>query len=312
MRLSNGEIIYTDPLNWDTDGDGIRDGDEIVRGGFGSIHGVLNDDGSYTFYSDYGMTFYMKSNPAMSDTDGDGISDKDDIAPLEIGIGNGIIGEISIVSYYKDGDPFTSGHSFLVYKSYINDTLDFSNFYTIFKKEIFNNSSYFSRVHESNMNNYTINKSEYITLDVAASGIGSSSGSNNSNSNNSLNNTKFNFNAITNNLDGGAWVDWELLQVAKANGKYAPNLALTNKITKPQLNDIINCYRESNKYGYSIYTNNCAKIATEAWNKAFNDDLNSWELYYTPMHLKSSISSRENSYEFDLENILKEMGFDVF
>ena len=32
MRLSNGEIIYTYPLNADTDGDGVRDGDEIVIG----------------------------------------------------------------------------------------------------------------------------------------------------------------------------------------------------------------------------------------------------------------------------------------
>lgn len=30
MRLSNGEIIYTDPLNADTDGDGLKDGEEII------------------------------------------------------------------------------------------------------------------------------------------------------------------------------------------------------------------------------------------------------------------------------------------
>lgn len=83
MRLSNGEIIYTDPLNWDTDGDGIRDGDEIVMGGFGSIHAVLNEDGSYTFTSDYGITFYMKSNPTMSDSDEDGYNDKVDPRPLK-------------------------------------------------------------------------------------------------------------------------------------------------------------------------------------------------------------------------------------
>lgn len=30
MRLSNSEIIYTDPLNADTDGDGLKDGEEII------------------------------------------------------------------------------------------------------------------------------------------------------------------------------------------------------------------------------------------------------------------------------------------
>lgn len=30
IRLSNGEIIYTDPLNADTDGDGLKDGEKII------------------------------------------------------------------------------------------------------------------------------------------------------------------------------------------------------------------------------------------------------------------------------------------
>lgn len=30
IRLSNSEIIYTDLLNADTDGDGLKDGEEII------------------------------------------------------------------------------------------------------------------------------------------------------------------------------------------------------------------------------------------------------------------------------------------
>lgn len=30
IRLSNGEIIYTDLLNADTDSDGLKDGEEII------------------------------------------------------------------------------------------------------------------------------------------------------------------------------------------------------------------------------------------------------------------------------------------
>ena len=73
MRLSNGEIIYTDPLNWDTDGDGLKDGEEIS-----SQYKLFSGPSLGFLEIPYNIYFSMKSNPNMSDSDGDGISDKDD------------------------------------------------------------------------------------------------------------------------------------------------------------------------------------------------------------------------------------------
>ena len=73
MRLSTGEIIYTDPLNWDTDGDGLKDGEEIL-----SQYKLFSGPSLGFLETSYNIYFSMKSNPTMSDSDGDGISDKND------------------------------------------------------------------------------------------------------------------------------------------------------------------------------------------------------------------------------------------
>ena len=300
MRLSNGEIIYTDPLNWDTDGDGIRDGDEIVRGGFGSIHGVLNDDGSYTFYSDYGMTFYMKSNPAMSDTDGDGISDKDDTAPLEIGIGNGVIGEMTIVSFANDGADFSNGHSFLVYKSYINDIIDVSKFYKGYDVKYYESASYALKEYDDKLT-YFIQPNQYITLGASTS--------NPDDEFEIFNKSLSSLGITNNNIDGGVWYNWEKMKLKYSSETFKPNAALTNTITQKQLKTVVE-YFGNNNY-YNLFTNNCTKVAAEAWNLAFNDNLATKGNYYyayfhTPQVLKSSISDRTRSYEMDLSILLEE------
>lgn len=296
MRLSTGEIIYTDPLNWDTDGDGIRDGDEIVMGGFGSIHAVRNEDGSYTFTSDYGITFYMKSNPTMSDTDGDGISDKDDTAPFEIGIGNGVIGEMTIVSCAKDGVEFYNGHSFLLYKSFINDTIDFSEFYSGYEARYYNGVFL---VESETPCLYNVNRNNYITLCAAARDPDEEGKI-----------FSYSLSSLTKKVDGGVWYNWDIM-VAKYSGiyKYYPNSAITYPITKSQLNTIIDYYNCNNYY--NLFTNNCTKVAAEAWNLAFNDNLGTkgyyhYAYFHTPQVLKSSISSRKESFQIDMLPIIEE------
>lgn len=80
MRLSNGTIIYTDPFNPDTDGDGLLDGEEIDVIPTFWINTIFNKFDVSSEVAAY--IFDMKSNPNMKDTDGDGISDKDD--PLKL------------------------------------------------------------------------------------------------------------------------------------------------------------------------------------------------------------------------------------
>ena len=78
MRLSTGEIIYTDPLNADTDGDGLKDGEEIIP----QFKFVDSSSIGLSGFS-CGIYFNMNSDPNMSDTDGDGYNDKVDPRPLK-------------------------------------------------------------------------------------------------------------------------------------------------------------------------------------------------------------------------------------
>ena len=73
MRLSNGEIIYTDPTNPDSDGDGLLDGEEIdITPTFwlNTIFDELNLPISTSAY-----IFEMYSNPNKMDSDDDGLLD---------------------------------------------------------------------------------------------------------------------------------------------------------------------------------------------------------------------------------------------
>ena len=72
-RLSTCEIIYTDPLNADTDGDGLKDGEEIIP-----QFKFVNSSSIGLLLASCGIYFNMLSDPNMSDTDGDRIGDKID------------------------------------------------------------------------------------------------------------------------------------------------------------------------------------------------------------------------------------------
>ena len=76
MRLSTGEIIYTDPLNADTDGDGLKDGEEIIPQ-FKFVDSLSIGLPGVSC----GIYFKMNSDPNMSDTDGDGMKDINDSIP---------------------------------------------------------------------------------------------------------------------------------------------------------------------------------------------------------------------------------------
>lgn len=61
-----------DPNNPDSDGDGLKDGEEVI------IRSQLNPDGTT-----YKVWVYMFSNPCCKDTDGDGLMDNEDPTPLK-------------------------------------------------------------------------------------------------------------------------------------------------------------------------------------------------------------------------------------
>ncbi len=87
IRVSNGEIIYTDPLKADTDEDGISDYEELG----GVITRTIGNEKSTNLSLPISerksirttVAKKQKSSPRLKDTDGDGIADKKDPKPKE-------------------------------------------------------------------------------------------------------------------------------------------------------------------------------------------------------------------------------------
>lgn len=83
MKLSNGSVIYTDPNNPDTDGDGLLDGEEISTIPAYWLHNIFDEYGISIQIGAY--IFGMQSNPNLIDSDNDGISDNEDALRLVFG-----------------------------------------------------------------------------------------------------------------------------------------------------------------------------------------------------------------------------------
>ncbi|MBR3419941.1 MAG: hypothetical protein IKG82_14735 [Oscillospiraceae bacterium] len=73
IRCSTGKIITSDPTKRDTDGDGLKDGDEILKDSL-RIRSYNFPAATYQL-SNAPVFFKMKSDPNKQDTDGDGITD---------------------------------------------------------------------------------------------------------------------------------------------------------------------------------------------------------------------------------------------
>ena len=110
--MYNGKQIESDPYDSDTDNDGLLDGEEVRL----EIKYSIDGDSAT-------VVGKLISDPSSADTDGDGVPDNEDTAPLTKGLAGGIVGELSLVSSF-DNISNGSGHSFLVYHSYINDSLN--------------------------------------------------------------------------------------------------------------------------------------------------------------------------------------------
>ena len=67
--------IGTDPMNADTDGDGLNDGEEYLT----YKTDPLNTDSDSDGLSDYEEVKNTKSNPLIADTDGDGLNDGEEV-----------------------------------------------------------------------------------------------------------------------------------------------------------------------------------------------------------------------------------------
>jgi hypothetical protein len=81
----NDNDTGTDPLNSDTDGDGLLDGTEVDMGQGSGCPNPLDADSDDDGLTD-GQEVNLGTSPCNPDTDGDGISDLEDPTPLDSGV----------------------------------------------------------------------------------------------------------------------------------------------------------------------------------------------------------------------------------
>lgn len=103
--LTNGEErrYGTDPNNPDTDGDGLKDGEEVKRYRTNPLRSDTDGDG----LSDGDEVYKYHTDPTKFDTDGDGLSDGDEILKYHT----------NPLKMDTDGDGLTDGEEVLKYKT---------------------------------------------------------------------------------------------------------------------------------------------------------------------------------------------------
>lgn len=243
----------------------------------------------------------LTSDPTKIDSDNDGILDNlnnnipkngyylgsKDTEPLIKGLKDGIIGELTIVSC--DNSP--AGHGFFVYRSYINDSFDFSRFtggYLIDEWEYINTSkmeTYKYYIHPND--NLAIGNAGSDVI-AGSSGVGAH-----------LNETS---DDINNGNLAGVYFNREFAydykHSSEKNGKssYSNNYAYTRKVTETQMSNVIN-YAKSENY-YNLTSHNCVHFVISAWNRIFPDD--SFVICTMPSKLKKKIKDKNGSFTFDI------------
>jgi outer membrane protein OmpA-like peptidoglycan-associated protein len=120
------ERLGTDPNNPDTDGDGLTDGEEVLKYKTDPLKADTDGDG----LSDYDEIYKYKTDPLNRDTDGDGLSDGDEVLkyktdPLKADTdGDGLSDGDEVLKYKTDplkkdtdGDGLSDGDEVLKYKT---------------------------------------------------------------------------------------------------------------------------------------------------------------------------------------------------
>ena len=127
--LKDGEEVHTyktDPLKADTDGDGLKDGDEVMKYKTDPLKADTDGDG----LKDGDELMQYKTDPLKTDTDGDGLNDADEINkyktdPLKADTDGDGLNDGQEVNKYKtdplkadtDGDGLKDGEEVNTYKT---------------------------------------------------------------------------------------------------------------------------------------------------------------------------------------------------
>ncbi len=126
LKNKDEKQFGTDPLNPDTDGDRLKDGEEV----FAYLTNPLNTDSDVDGLNDYDEIFKNKTNPINPDTDGDGLTDGAEVLqhitnPLKPDTdGDGLTDGEEVLKYQTDplnpdtdGDRLSDGDEVVNYKT---------------------------------------------------------------------------------------------------------------------------------------------------------------------------------------------------
>ena len=126
LGICEEEKLGTDPNNPDTDGDGLTDGDEVLKYKTNPLKADTDGDG----LNDGDEVMKYKTDPNKADSDGDGLNDGDEVMkyktdPLKVDTDGDGLGDGDEVLKYKtdplnpdtDGDGLKDGEEVMQYKT---------------------------------------------------------------------------------------------------------------------------------------------------------------------------------------------------
>ena len=218
------------------------------------------------------------SDPARIDSDEDGINDSEDNAPQEKGIYNDdnklVTGELTLLSCKGDSSldialgNANTGHTFLLYKSYINDVLDLSDFNSGFD---FCTTDTTDRNYEPS--DYSIEPDKYLA--IGAGGF---------------------------SLEDAQSVVYNM-EFYKGY-PYIPNAHIKKDIGSDEWDKLIEAASGQARKEYKPVTHNCTHVAIYIWNHSVSTDYNPFNNVHlvgidTPTYLYSHLSDYDD-VSFDL------------
>jgi len=279
MIIFSGVSLTLDKNNPDTDGDGIPDGEEVVITIGPEIDGKVKVTGKL-----------VMGNPTNRDSDNDGIVDNEDTAPFEKGLSGGIIGKLNLVTCYGDG--WTSGHTYFVYESYINDSIDFSGLVNGWSKKEKTKNWTSDNLHRDTtpLTDYRINCNEFVAIGNGALGGGESSGLWDGVS---AEDSAGDANGVNYNMETAKFVSAGRPTGAGVAFSYLSNTYIYEDITEETLKKLIE-YLSREDVNYWSATHNCAYVAANGWNHISSTrvsayGLDGWHLFATPSALRDNL-----------------------
>ncbi len=251
MISFNGVKLELDVNNPDTDGDGLLDGQEVI------VQLRYNED--KTKVSVFGQVI---SDPTNRDTDNDGIPDNIDTAPRNKGLKDGIVGALTICSYsegaFSSGE--ASGHSYLAYTSFVNDSK--------YTTGVFVDDS-------ANVLSHALTRADH-KIDMMSMMVTTISG----------------LGANIERSARGTWINNEYYLFESADDIPDNQASITVYLTDDQV-EVLFALAALNNSWDTIY--NSAAFASRLWNSVVGDNLASESRILTPGMLAEEIMTREGS-----------------